>query len=185
MRRGLPLLTLLAALPAASGCAGKRGAEPPAQKALGPGAAAVTSLPEHELRRLDGTSTTIARELAGHPALVSLWATWCESCTAELEALGRLSERGAKAGSRVVAIAVGEPVEAVRRYVEEHGLSYLQLVDPEFVFTDAIGQRRVPATLVVDAGGRVIFVGGALDDRAIAALGEASREAASVTVENR
>ena len=35
---------------------------------------------------------------------------------------------------------------------------------------DRLGQRRVPATLVVDRQGHVTYVGGALDEPALAAL---------------
>jgi len=42
--------------------------------------------------------------------------------------------------------------------------------DGEFKLSDALGQRRVPATLVLDRGGRVVYSGGALDEQALAAF---------------
>jgi hypothetical protein len=50
----------------------------------------------------------------------------------------------------------------------------VQLVDESFVFADALGgQRRLPATLVVDRRGRVIFRGDALDSKSLDAFRKA------------
>jgi hypothetical protein len=43
-------------------------------------------------------------------------------------------------------------------------------VDEQFHFADSLGQKRVPATLVVDRDGRVVYAGGVLDDPALSAL---------------
>jgi hypothetical protein len=50
---------------------------------------------------------------------------------------------------------------------------YTQLVDEEFRFADSIGERRVPATLVLDRAGRIVYRGDALDARSLAALRDA------------
>jgi peroxiredoxin len=99
-----------------------------------------------------------------------LWATWCEACVAEFDALGRLSARAESRGATVIAVAVGEPHEKVAAFAKWRGLKYAQLVDEDFHFADALGQRRVPATLIVDRAGRVTYAGGALDEPALAAL---------------
>lgn len=127
------------------------------------------SLPPVELVTLDGQPAQLQRLLAGRVAVVAVWATWCEGCAAEFEALSRLADR---AGSRafVVAVAVGEPREQVARFVAKRGLRYQQLVDEHFRLADALGQDRVPTTLVIDPTGRVVYSGGALDENALAAL---------------
>jgi len=61
--------------------------------------------------------------------------------------------------------------------VQRQRLPYAQLVDERFRFADALGQERVPATLVIDRTGRIVFSGGALDDSALAALRAALAEA--------
>jgi peroxiredoxin len=128
------------------------------------------ALPPIALQALDGKPTQLAAALDGHPALVSLWATWCEACGEEFSALTRLDERARAHGAKVIAVAVGEPRATVAEFVARHHLPYAQLVDEEFHFSDALGQKRVPATLVIDARGKVVFVGGALDSAALAAL---------------
>jgi len=135
-----------------------------------PAATPAATLPSVELHNLDGAPTRLADAMAGRPTLVSLWATWCEACQREFVPLGKLSERARAEGGWVVAVAVGEPRAEVARFVKDHGLHYDQLVDEEFQFADALGQRRVPATLVLDAGGAIRHRGSDLDAAALDAF---------------
>jgi peroxiredoxin len=128
------------------------------------------SLPAVELVDLQGAPERLEGVLGGRVAVVSLWATWCEACAREFDALKRLAGRAEARGATVVAVAVGEKREHVAEFVKWRGLAYRQLVDEEFHFADALGARRVPATLVVDRDGRILYSGGALDEQALAAL---------------
>ncbi len=136
-------------------------------------------LPALELKTLDGTSQDLAATIRGRVAVVSLWATWCESCAAEFGALQRLDEGVRQRGGVLVAVAEGEPHAHVAEFVKWRGLSYAQLVDEEFRLADALGQRRVPATLVVDRQGKVVFSGGAIDESAMAAIRDALNQPVS------
>src|SRR6185369_12904760 len=95
---------------------------------------------------------------------------WCEACAGEFEPLARLSGRAGSLGAVVVAVAVGEPRAKVAEFVKLHQLGYAQLVDEQFHFADSLGQKRVPATLVVDRDGKVVYAGGVLDETALSAL---------------
>jgi len=130
---------------------------------------AVTLAPV-DLVTLDGKPTALRDALGGRPALISLWATWCEACAGEFEPLARLSNRAGSVGALVLAVAVGEPRAKVQEFVKVHQLSYPQLVDEQFHFADSVGQKRVPATLVVDRDGHVVYAGGVLDEPALTAL---------------
>jgi len=128
------------------------------------------ALPRVALVDLTGASERLDGVLRGRVALVSLWATWCEACAQEFDALERLSRRAETRGATVVAVAVGEKREHVAEFVKWRGLTVQQLVDEEFHFADALGARRVPATLVIDRAGNILYSGGALDESALAAL---------------
>jgi thiol-disulfide isomerase/thioredoxin len=127
-------------------------------------------LPSVELVTLDGKPARLDETLRGKVALVSLWATWCDACDHELAALGRLDAAARKAGATVLAVAEGEEPAKVADFTRRRGLSWAQLVDQRFLLGDALGQKRVPATLVVNRSGEIVFVGGALDAAALAAL---------------
>src|SRR5882757_1218761 len=118
------------------------------------------SVPQVEIATLDGQPARVDALTAGKVAVLALWAPWCEACGAELGALTRLQESAAPRGALVVAIAVGEPRDKVAEFVAGRQLRYAQLVDEQFRLADALGQRRVPATLVVDRSGRVTYAGG-------------------------
>jgi peroxiredoxin len=120
---------------------------------------------------LDGDLTEIGGVARGRVALLSLWATWCDGCQRETAALNRLeAAMSATNEAVVIGVAVGEPRAKVAAFVRDRGLRYVQLVDEDFRFADAVGERRVPATLVVDRAGRIVYRGDALDASALAAL---------------
>jgi peroxiredoxin len=164
MRAGL--LALIAGL--ALGCAVPAPAAAPA--------AGGARLPAVAVVDLDRAPRSVEAVRAGRVALVTFWATWCDACRKELGALNRLDERATGEHAVVIGVAVGEPAAAVRAFVERNGLRYAQLVDEELRFSDALGQRSLPATLVVGRSGEIVYSGGALDAAALAALRAALRE---------
>ncbi len=136
------------------------------------------TLPPLRLQTLDGQDTELQAALGGKVALVAVWATWCKTCKGELAALTRLAERAP--GATVIGVAVGEARDTVAAFVARRGLRYRQLVDEEFRLPRAIGSDRIPTTLVVDRDGRIIHLGGALDETALAAFRSELEKASAV-----
>ena len=170
------LLALIPAVAAASalGCAlSKSPVAAPQPLASSPGRARLPDVPLLDLARAPRSVEAVR---AGRAALVTFWATWCDACQKEMPALNRLDERATGDHAVVIGVAVGEPAAKVRAYVDKHGLRYTQLVDEDFRLTDALGQKRLPATVVLSRRGEVVFVGGALDAEALAALRAALKE---------
>jgi peroxiredoxin len=131
---------------------------------------APAALPAVSLADLDGRATTLDQLVAGKVAVVNLWATWCEACLEELDALSRLDARLRAHGALLVAVSEGEPRPKVAAFVRAHNLAWPQLVDEEFRLGDALGTKRVPTTIIVDKSGRVTHIGGALDPSLLEAL---------------
>ena len=151
-------LFLVIALSASVGCAT---AKP---------AAHATALPDLQVRSLDRHEQQLRAALGGKPALVSLWATWCDACREEQPALVRIDGWAREHGALVVGLAVGEEIDKVATYANDKHVPWLVLVDEDFHFADALGEKRVPTTLVVDRAGRIVYTGGAVDDRSLAAF---------------
>ena len=110
-------------------------------------AAAVAGWQQIPLADLDSRPVTLAKVLAGRPALVNLWAPWCERCKTELPDLDRLARQLDGCGV-IVGVAVGEDAPHTAAFVRERGLVYPQVVDEGFHLADALRQSRVPTTLV-------------------------------------
>lgn len=164
MRDGLPLLALL--LWAGAACSGTAPPPPASLAAVAP-----SPLPPTPVVSLDGTSIDLRQVLRGRVGVVSLWATWCDACIGEIDALERLQAQAlTRDDAVVVGVAVGETREAVAAFARERRLPYAQFVDEAFRLADALGEQRVPATLVVDRDGRIVFRGGALDHASLAAF---------------
>jgi thiol-disulfide isomerase/thioredoxin len=123
------------------------------------------------VRDTEGRTTTLRAAITGKPALVSFWAPWCEPCVKEQPDLERLARAAAACGGTVVGVAVGETPQVIATFAHSRGLTFRQLTDEGFDLADAIGQRRIPATMVIDGAARVVFTGEALDAPATAALG--------------
>jgi thiol-disulfide isomerase/thioredoxin len=129
-----------------------------------------TTLPAIALATLDGRAARLDEIARGRPALVSLWATWCEACARELPSLRRLDEAARRAGATVIAVDIGEAPGDVAAFVRAQKLPWAQLVDERYALADALGARSLPATLVLDRDGRIVYRGGAFDAAALAAL---------------
>ena len=129
-----------------------------------------TTLPQATLRTLDAAGQDLSAALAGRPALLSLWATWCEACQKERPDLDKLDAWSKEHGGVVLGVAVGEPVDKVKTFAAEHRIPYAILVDEDFRLADALGEKRVPATIVVDKTGRIVHTGSALDARSTEAF---------------
>ena len=133
-------------------------------------------LPSARVVSVEGAATDLPATLHGRVGLVSLWATWCVACLDEMDALGRLEAQArARGDAVVVGVAVGEKREVVAEFTMRRRLAYEVLVDESFGLADALGEPRIPTTLVVDRAGRVVYRGGALDEAGLAAFHSALR----------
>ena len=162
---------LVAAFAVAAGCAGTASRVSPRTGSATPAVAATSSerLPATNVLTLEGEARALDAICAGRPAIVSLWATWCEACFAELAPLNRLHDRTQK-DAIIAAVAIGEDGATVRAFAKRHGLRYPLLLDPDFALSRALGSEKVPTTLVVDQNGNIVHRGGLFDAAALAAF---------------
>ncbi|MFW5742366.1 MAG: TlpA family protein disulfide reductase [Spirochaetota bacterium] len=91
----------------------------------------------------------------GRPTVVTVWATWCGPCTAQMPEFDRFHERR---GGEVNLIALNltrteSSLETVRAYLEESSLDVPVALDLDGSVSAALGVRSTPTTVVFDARG--------------------------------
>jgi len=114
-------------------------------------------LPALELPALSDGSELETSTLHG-PAVINLWAVWCVPCTEELPDFERASDDLAEV--RFVGIdetGFGEDERSVE-FLAELGVTYEQYVDPDGELSSELEVTELPATLIVDAEGTIVWL---------------------------
>jgi len=99
-----------------------------------------------------GEPLELAR-LRGRPVLLHFWATWCSICRLEEESIDAIARDHAVL---TVAMQSGE-AETLASYLQEAGLRFPVLPDPDGRLAARYGVRTVPATFILDPEGRIRF----------------------------
>lgn len=137
-----------------------------------PVAAVGDVIPEIDLPTLDATRLRLPADIAGRPALINVWASWCGPCIVEMPELARYAREQGGNGTQVVGIALDD-AEAVRDFLTKVPVDYPIALDTPGR-SDAgvrLGNVRgvLPYTVLLGADGRVLkrkvgpFVPGEID----------------------
>lgn len=116
--------------------------------------------PDFQAVSLADESTVVSlADYAGQTILVNLWATWCAPCRQETPYLQSIYEENRDRGLMVVGVSVDSPsaFDLVEGFLEEMGVTYDILLDPEMVSTDAFAPIGYPASYLIDGEGVVRF----------------------------
>lgn len=120
---------------------------------LAPPAQTPPQLAGLSLQQLDGASATLAA-FHGKPMVVNLWASWCPPCRREMPAFEQA--QAANPDIHFVFLNQGEAAATVRQYLDEHAPSLANaLLDPAGEASRQMSNRGLPATLFLDAEGRL------------------------------
>jgi cytochrome c biogenesis protein CcmG/thiol:disulfide interchange protein DsbE len=108
--------------------------------------------PTFALRALDSGERVSLEDLKGRPVVINFWASWCGPCQMEHPVL----EWGAREfGSQAVFLGVvfEDTEDNARRFLQRHGASFPQLVDPRSRMAVDYGVAGVPETYFIDPKG--------------------------------
>jgi thiol-disulfide isomerase/thioredoxin len=180
--RRAAVATLAAALLAAalSGCTGGKGAvatDSGTERFTSGNGVATYVAPGHRKAGpalsgtgLDGRPVS----LAGGPAVVNVWGSWCAPCKAEQPLLERVWRATRSRGVTFLGINVRDPSRTpARRHVAAYHVTYPSLYDPHARLLPrfAVPAKTIPTTYVLDRAGRIaVYAYGAVDEHALTTL---------------
>ena len=109
---------------------------------------------EYAAATLQGETVSLS-SLRGEVVLLNLWATWCVPCRTETPYLQSLFEERRDQGFRIVGISLdtGDSADQVAAFVEEYGVTYTILHDPQMRGMDLYQILGLPATFLIDREG--------------------------------
>lgn len=120
--------------------------------------------PAVSIADLDGKTVPIKLGAGKRAEVVEFWATWCELCRALLPSMEAAHRQY---GSRVdfygVNVTVNDGKDHVRRYIEKNHPPFTTLYDDKGVAVRAFGATATSYVVIVDARGRIAYIGDGAD----------------------
>ena len=109
--------------------------------------------PEISGRLLDGTPVSL-HALRGKPVLLQFWASWCPICGIQQSGIDAIAD-----DYSVLSVAMDESTaDEIRSYMEEQGVDYPVVHDPDYRIARQYGIRGVPSSFIIDRLGNIRFV---------------------------
>jgi cytochrome c biogenesis protein CcmG/thiol:disulfide interchange protein DsbE len=102
----------------------------------------------------DGDTRTLA-DYRGKVVVLNYWASWCEPCRDEAPALQAFHEEAESRGGTVLGVDVKDVTSDAQEFIDEFGLGYPMLRDPDGHSQGEYGIAAYPETVVIDADGRI------------------------------
>ena len=110
--------------------------------------------PNFALQTADSTRLELAALTGSQPLVVNFLATWCANCMEEMDILVELHERGVQ----VLGVNLRETADTVTSLIERTAARFPILLDSTGKVTRAYKVVNLPATVVLDAQGRISSV---------------------------
>ncbi len=112
--------------------------------------------PELVLNDLNGNKVNIA-DYHQQIVMINNWATWCPPCKAEMPTLDGYYKAHSEQGFMLFGIDAGDPTKEVASFVEEYGLTFPILLDPNTKSLIDFHNDSLPSSYVIDHNGNVIL----------------------------
>lgn len=97
--------------------------------------------------------------------LVDFWASWCPPCRESFPDLAKMKAKYGSEGLEVVAISIDDDPDAAAKFLTDQGgkFDFFVGIDKDSASWNAwgvaAGRNSIPTTFLVDAGGKIAWVG--------------------------
>lgn len=93
-------------------------------------------------------------ELKGTPAVVNLWASWCEPCKAEAPMLSAAASENPDV--QFLGVNVLDSREGAERFIAEYAIPYPSVFDPDAAIRTDLASFGLPVTVFYSADGAMV-----------------------------
>jgi peroxiredoxin len=113
--------------------------------------------PAFTWRDAQGATRSLA-DYRGQRVILNMWATWCEPCRSEMPDLDRVNGTNDVV---VLGINKGQNIDVIPPFIDEIGVSFPLISDPDGDVSLAYGARNLPTSVFIDRDGvvRIISIG--------------------------
>jgi len=113
--------------------------------------------PDFSLPALSGETIRLD-DLKGQVVLVTLWATWCPPCKAEMPTINAFYQAQQAAGFTTLMVNMQEDGTTVSDFIKANDFSFPVLLDGQGELMNLYGVRGLPATFILDRSGQVRYI---------------------------
>ena len=89
--------------------------------------------------------------------VIEFFASWCEACQKEAPEIGKLAEKYGKQGAQFYGVSVDFDPSQSKEFVKEYGLTYPVLWDHTQEAQLRFDVEEVPATIILDKTGKMVY----------------------------
>ena len=112
--------------------------------------------PRFTLENMSGEEMTL-EDFEGKFVLLNFWATWCKYCVKEMPDFQRFHEENQE-DFAVVGIDVGEGKQVVQNFLEQHQITYTNLLDKDRKVAQQYQVSAYPTTYILSREGKLLYM---------------------------
>jgi len=112
--------------------------------------------PALRLTDIDGREFNLGDQ-RGHWVFVHFLASWCAPCRREMPSIQRMAAALRERGPEVVLVNTAEDEDTIFEFLAAVALEFASLTDRDGLVTEGWQPRGLPASYLVDPGGRLRF----------------------------
>jgi cytochrome c biogenesis protein CcmG, thiol:disulfide interchange protein DsbE len=114
--------------------------------------------PSFSLESFEGELVDYEDDLLGRPILLNFWASWCPPCRAEMPELVEIAQLYEKEMIFIgINVATQDSLTQSKEFIEKYNVHYTNLIDRNGEVARQYQVPPIPATLVIDKNGKVVF----------------------------
>jgi len=104
-----------------------------------------------------GSNVHQLSDFRGKVVIVNFWASWCAPCREELPSMNRVRAALKQQEVAMLAINLGEDLEAVNAFIDEFPIDFTVLLDRDGTISQRWQVTGMPTTFVVNPCGEIAY----------------------------